>query len=621
MYALTVTNAVNGCESSATVSVSQDITAPVVTSHVSGMLTCSVTQVTLNAVSPAAGLLYSWSGPGSFVSNQQNPGVYTVTATNPVNGCTSTSTVTVEQNLQLPENVAASYTGTGIITCSTPSVTLTGSSTTSGVTYNWSGPGTISNPTSATVSVTTPGLYTVTVTNPLNNCTVSEGVTVNQNTIAPQNVTITPPAPLTCTRLSTTLQASSSTSGVTYQWTGTGAITNPTSSTASVSTAGTYNLVVTNPVNGCTTTPPAVIVSSNTTLPTVSISTPDGVALSCFVNPVRLNGSSTTPGVTYQWTNTEGLSVAQQNLLATVPSDYTLTVTDPVNGCQRSTTRRITQTLTNPTATASVSGVINCLAPSVNLLGSSSGSPVTYSWSGPSGFTSAAQNPPVSIPGTYVLTITTPGGCTATASTNVQQNSTLPANVTYEVSGPLDDCGSDIVVLSANSTTPGAFYSWTGPDDFESTEQDAVTTAAGVYTLVVTHPLSGCSETREVTVLFEPCPETLFSRSATNGKLAVQNNAEEVMTWGDGLFTVGVYPNPTRGKASIEFIPDGNYRVMVEVYSPLNVKVATYNPGEVTAGRTYTVVFDPENHTSGVYLYRIHYGPGRTLEGRFIVTR
>ncbi|MCG8319714.1 MAG: hypothetical protein MI921_09445, partial [Cytophagales bacterium] len=68
-----------------------------------GNLSCDATTINLTASSSTPGVTYSWTGPGGFVSTEQNPGVsvagqYVVTVTNPVNGCFSKKTVAVTNN-------------------------------------------------------------------------------------------------------------------------------------------------------------------------------------------------------------------------------------------------------------------------------------------------------------------------------------------------------------------------------------------------------------------------------------------------------------------------------------------------------------------------------------------
>lgn len=637
-YTLRITNTANGCFDETGITVVRDVTPPGVDAGVIGKITCAVDRVTITAHSDAS-VGYSWEGPDDFTSTVQNPevgvgGVYTVTAESTVNGCTSTANTTVVVDKQLPQNVMASFAGTNnTITCTNNSVTLTGVSSTGGVVYSWSGPGPVSpSPSAAQVSVTTGGLYTLTVTNPLNECQETTDISVSENKIAPQQVSIDPPLSIICTRTIVTLHATSGTTGVSYSWSNNEgkAITNPLTDSPSVMAGGTYHLVVTDQGNGCTT-PASVVVNENKTAPDFSIANPlNTTELTCFVSPIELRGSSTAPGATFRWTSLAGHNVATPSIFVTAPSDYTLTVTDPANGCETvSSPRRITQRLVNITPTANVTGTIDCVNLSVGLLGGSSAGDIpsiSYSWTGPagSGFTSSLKNPTgIVIPGLYTLVINTPGGCTNNATVTVQKNIAQPEDVTAEVERDLTDCdGNDFVFLLGGSSTADAGYSWTGPEGFDpTTEQSPFTILPGTYTLVVSHPHSHCTETREVTV---NCPSGLAgARSAkstsSSSPATVQYNATEPLMLSENPFTVGVYPNPAADQANFEFTPDGNYEVVLEVFTLLNVKVATPYTGEVSTGKRYIAVFDSQNHINGVYVYRIRYGSGKTKEGRFVV--
>src|SRR5262249_31246188 len=146
-----------------------------------GNLTCAITSVQIKATSPTGGVSFHWTGPGGYTSNAQNPtvsnpGTYIVTVTNPVNGCTSTASATVTQDITKP---GANASG-GTLTCTATAIQITSSSSTGGVTFSWTGPGGFTskqqNPT-----VTNPGTYIVTVTNPTNGCTSTATASVLQN--------------------------------------------------------------------------------------------------------------------------------------------------------------------------------------------------------------------------------------------------------------------------------------------------------------------------------------------------------------------------------------------------------------------------------------------------------
>ncbi|TAG15630.1 MAG: hypothetical protein EAZ32_01290, partial [Cytophagia bacterium] len=100
----TVKATLDGCERTATATVTQDIVKPNATAT-GGRLTCTVTSINISAASTTAGVTYAWTGPGitsgantaSPTVNQ--PGSYVVTVTNPANGCTETATATVTQDI------------------------------------------------------------------------------------------------------------------------------------------------------------------------------------------------------------------------------------------------------------------------------------------------------------------------------------------------------------------------------------------------------------------------------------------------------------------------------------------------------------------------------------------
>lgn len=84
---------------SRSVQVKQNKQKPAVTAK-GGALTPNMTTVTLMAKSTTSGVLYFWTGPAGFTSQQRNPivslaGFYTVTVIDPANGCSNSTTVEV----------------------------------------------------------------------------------------------------------------------------------------------------------------------------------------------------------------------------------------------------------------------------------------------------------------------------------------------------------------------------------------------------------------------------------------------------------------------------------------------------------------------------------------------
>lgn len=217
------------------------------------------------------------------------------------------------------------------ITCTSPTATLTGYSSATGVTYSWS-PG---GATTSTLSTSSAGTYTLKVTDSFYGCVVSSTVAVTANTVLP-NISSIANKTLTCTTPNAILTGTSTTPGVTYSWSP-GGITTPG---WIVSSAGTYTLKVTNPVNGCSASATASVIS-NIVYPTIS--TTANPSITC-TNPIAvLSGTSTTPGVTYSWSpggaTTSTLSVSSTG-------SYTLAIRNPANGCVSTNTLAVTYTCT-----------------------------------------------------------------------------------------------------------------------------------------------------------------------------------------------------------------------------------------------------------------------------------
>ena len=109
LYTLIIENTINGCTSSAQVTVTQNIAPPTVQLLPPGKLTCTVEQLTLSStVSPQTTLAWATAN-GHIVSGANTPspvvdepGLYTILVTSIVNGCTANSQIPVLQETNVP---------------------------------------------------------------------------------------------------------------------------------------------------------------------------------------------------------------------------------------------------------------------------------------------------------------------------------------------------------------------------------------------------------------------------------------------------------------------------------------------------------------------------------------
>ncbi|MDO8367069.1 MAG: HYR domain-containing protein, partial [Saprospiraceae bacterium] len=448
-------------------------------------------------VEPAGGTppyTYLWTG-GQTTQTAINltAGTYTVTVT----ASGGSGTATASTTLTHPPVLTLSTNVSGTVTCITSATaTATAGGGTPGYSFLWS-----DGQTTNVATFDQTGTYSVTTTD-ANGCTKAATVNVTGNTTPPTAIA-GPSGVLTCVVTQTQLNGTGSSTGAnfTYNWIATSGgniVSGQNTLTPTVNNCGTYTLTVTNTSNGCTASS-ATTVTCNTALPNASAT---GGSITCTSSSVTLDGNSMTPNVTYQWTG-PGITPAnqfQENPVVNLPGTYTVTVTDPANGCTKTATAEVTGNNTPPTAIASVSGQLTCTVSSIQLNLSTDASNPAFGWTGPNGFSSDIANPNVSIPGDYIGMVTnTANGCQGFDTITVVQN-IAPPGASASADGQIN-CVNDTVQLLGNSPlAPNVSYLWTG-QNFSSNLQNPDTDTAGIYTLIVTGNINGCSSTALVTVL------------------------------------------------------------------------------------------------------------------------
>ncbi|MBQ8056133.1 MAG: hypothetical protein IJ270_04900, partial [Paludibacteraceae bacterium] len=165
---------------------SDECTAPDLSIPTPETLTCSNTNVQLSA--NATNVTYSWNtGETDAIVSVDMPGIYSVTVTDNVEGCTASATVSVAQNTTSP---TVTISNPETLTCIATTVQLSANAT--DVSYLWSTGLNVAN-----ISVSNSGAYSVTVTDNVNGCTASATTNVAQNITTP-TVTISNPETLTC---------------------------------------------------------------------------------------------------------------------------------------------------------------------------------------------------------------------------------------------------------------------------------------------------------------------------------------------------------------------------------------------------------------------------------------
>jgi len=309
--------------------------------------------------------------------------------------CTGTSVCVNRVELTftyvLPDVITPNVTPSSSSFCSGGSVGLDAGTGYSA--YNWS-----TGATTQTITATTAGVYTVSVTSTTGCTTGSSSAVVN--VYSPPNPIITPYGPTTfCIGTNLTLDAGSGYSA--YNWS-----TGSTTETTTVNSAGTYTITVTD-VNGCTGTNSITTYTNDN--PIVSGTSTDA-GCSVANGTATANPSGGAPGYTYSWSNTQ----TTQTITGLSAGTYGVTITD-TNGCTASTP--VTVNGANaPSLTTSTTSTGCTVANGTATANATGGTPgYTYQWSD----AQITQTATGLAAGTYFVTVTDTNGCIAVTSANI----------------------------------------------------------------------------------------------------------------------------------------------------------------------------------------------------------
>ena len=481
-YVYTVSNNSTGCTARDTVVVTQD-QAPVF--QIRGNdLNCNTPFAELKVNTNLSDLTYEWTGPNGFTSNVSTPkvdqaGIYYLSVTNASN-CVSQDQIVIRSEIYQPDVQAYG----GVITCSNTSIELIAESNEQ-VSYKWSGPNnfvsTVKNPTTEMA-----GIYTLEVTS-LNGCT--------NTTTAQVGAAIDLPAvringgDISCNESFVTLSAISDANNILYQWSGPSNF-NSNNGQIQATEAGVYDLVISNGA-GCTTSTSYTVNKAGT--PNFDI---QASPLSCQNSTTILRLTNYDNISYYQWTGPNNFQTTNPQPTVSEGGLYTLVATG-ANGCISTKSFTVENTIETPSIEITAAA-LTCANNSTQLLTNSTYSFNQYEWVGPNSFRSSETAPFVSIPGTYTLEVSTAGGCVIRRSLLVEADNNPVAILALNATELT--CTQTTAQLNVLTNQSTAQYLWTGPNNFQSIEQNPTVTLAGLYELNVIGE-NGCTNNSRVEVI------------------------------------------------------------------------------------------------------------------------
>jgi PKD repeat protein len=447
----------------------------------------------------------------------------------------------------------ASLSAAGATTfCAGNTVDLNVSTNLGNASYNWS-----TGATTASITVSQSGTYTVTVTN-ARGCakTFSQVVTVNP---APATPIVTPSATSFCTGGSVSLSSSTAAS---YAW------SNSTSTQQiTVSNAGQYRVTVTDN-NGCTAVSNQIQITQNT--PTVPVVSANGSTTFCTGDSVEVSVGNSSSFASYLWSN----NATTAAITVTATGSYTLTATD-INGCTATSNTITTSVSSSPTPTIAASGITSfCSGDSVVITSTTADS---YLWS--NGATT--RSIVVKTSGVYSVVVDNTNTCNGVGQSNDIAVNAIPTPVASFTSAA---GGLTYQINFTNTTTNGTTYLWNFGDGNTSTSPNPSYTyvSNGTFTVTLTAENGNCSDvtTRTVTIVGVGVEE-------------VTNNIESIR----------LFPNPTSSKATLQLgvteATDATITVADFTGRIINVINSSLTQGD------NSITIDTNEFSSGIYFVNI----------------
>jgi len=366
-----------------------------------------------------------------------------------------------------------------------------------------------------------------------------------------------------------------------YKWTpSTGldndSIVNPT---ATVTNNTTYTVTVTSP-NGCTATVHVFVAVGPLT---VNAGTDKAIVCGGTAQLSNVITNYTGTGkLKYIWTPSTGLNndtIANPTANAIGNMTYHVTVTSP-SGCTASDSLKVLNT--SLTANAGTDKTIVCggTAQLSNVTTNYTGTgKLKYKWIPSTGLNNdSIINPSSNATGniTYTVTVTSPGGCTATDDIKV---SVTPLNITQLRDTAVDGGGNVPLFLVTNYTGNGALkYKWTPSTglDNDSISNPICSTFKNIsYAVTVSSP-NGCTATGNVNVTVRSMAKPVI------GIVSVSTSNKNMIVWNKPVSTniesYYVYRETTVSNVyeKIGTVPYDSLSLFVDNQSAPNVKSNKY---------------------------------------------
>ncbi|MBC7884544.1 MAG: gliding motility-associated C-terminal domain-containing protein [Saprospiraceae bacterium] len=446
------------------------------------------TLVGSNGGTPGALLNYHWYSTGNdiegdttfFAVDAKKEGIYCLELTGQSNGLTCIDTICKEIFLD-NSNPMISLTA-DTITCKKDTVSILLNAESNLLTHSWSSDDSFPFiQETEGIKIWYPGKYRVTVTS-VNGCNVTDSIVVFENKIFNDPIIIVDT--LTCSLDSVKITVTADTlKTFNYQWFGVPSeymnIQNPY-----VFGSGVVTLLMEDNVNGCQGTY-NISIPENKTIPDIT---------NLSVDTINCNRISVNPVITsnviiekYSWAG-PGLVSGLPNPDITLSGLYFVTITSMENGCSRDTSFMVEKDTDLPQIVLTADS-ITCLKDAVTIRLTSDKVLDSVKWTGPMNFTSQLFEPEVNTIGIYTVMYKGLNGCIGQEQITVVNGKDIP-DATFIVDSIR--CGQDTVSVRLEFAADTYEYLWNGPGISDPNIAQPLIFLAGIYTVTITNPFTGC---------------------------------------------------------------------------------------------------------------------------------
>jgi len=532
-YQLRVLDTMNGCFSTAVVTVDVDEELPIVLPLPDTTLNCAAGVINLigedisrpnirygwESVQPGHNLPLAETGPG--VLEVAEEGEFRFFILDTLNGCFNDFSLTVAADLEVP-TVQTSESDTFF--CALDSLFITGIGQASldvrpELLWESRTGFFVGGATTTRATIFQPDTYYFTVTNPRNFCAMTDSVVIFRDVNAPVAFAGADTT-LTCNRRSVQVSGRGTTvSGeATFEWTTRdGAVlSGDQTATPFLNATGNYLFTITDPVNQCSGAD-ILRVTEDTLRPFAQIETPQGLRIDCNRPEIDLRGRvfrTDGGGATVRWVGPPDSDLTNPEVRqVTVASSgrFRFIATNPGNGCRDTASLIISEDFTKPIVNIPPPATLSCNRDSITLDIAAVSPLVSYRYvwrNAADSLLGLTSDQVVREQGVYsLITRDLANGCLDTSRVAVSGDFIAPEVIIADP--PLLNCARALTTIDGTQSTRGPDFDlrWRSPRSSAVTDDEDPYLLRGrepgFYYLTVSNRSNGCITTDSVEVIRE----------------------------------------------------------------------------------------------------------------------